>query len=45
MAIIRVHPETKGMLEWLAGDDLSMDDLLQVMIEDFIEIEGMPIEA
>jgi hypothetical protein len=45
MPLLKVHRETKDMLEWLAGDDYTMDDLLQIMIEDFIEIEGLPIEA
>lgn len=45
MTIIRVHRDTKDTLEWLAGCDYTMDELLQVMITDFIEIEGLPVEA
>ena len=45
MPLIKVHRDTKDTLEWLAGDDLSMDELIQLMIEDFIEVEGLPVEA
>ena len=34
---IRLHPQTKAALERLAGQDYTMDDVVNMLLEDFIE--------
>lgn len=34
---IRLHPATKKRLEYLAGEDYTMDDVVNILLENFIE--------
>ena len=37
MSDIRLHPATKQRLQYLAGEDYTMDDVVNILLENFIE--------
>jgi predicted transcriptional regulator len=45
MTGIRIHDDTKERLDWLAGRDLSHDDVIQILLKRFITDEEEDDEA
>ena len=39
MPVIRIHDETKNRLEYLAGRDLSLDEVIKILLERTIPCE------
>ena len=37
MSYIRLHPKVKAELEYLAGEDFTMNDLVEMLLQDFYE--------
>jgi hypothetical protein len=37
MSYIRLHPAEKAELEELAGEDLSMNEVVRILLDNFIE--------
>ena len=37
MSDIRLHPATKERLRYLAGEDYTFDDVVNILLENFIE--------
>ena len=39
MSYIRLHPKTKAELEYLAGEDYTMNELIEMLLQDFYECD------
>jgi len=39
MSNVRLHPRTKAALEHLGGQDYTMDEVINMLLEDFMETD------
>jgi hypothetical protein len=39
MSNVRLHPRTKAALEYLGGKDYTMDEVVNMLLNDFIETD------
>jgi predicted transcriptional regulator len=39
MSYIRLHPDVKGRLEELAGEDYSMNEIVEILLDDFLDYD------
>ena len=40
MSYIRLHPAEKQQLEELAGEDYSMNEIVRILLDDFMDYDG-----